>query len=387
MNGRINLKLNTVNMVSMRSILVLSVIYICALMLDKTGIVSRTSSLLIIFPILISLLNWWKYLSELNTNNVLYSIILLFGTLSLVFSGQQYFYVKMIRLLSFLSIPATVLFQERICPTKKTKKNIYMAYVILALVYVILSFTEYSHIAHGEWGQYRSHTLTLGFDNSNETGMCLLLCIFALGSAFFFYKKRGIKILLFLVTCYLVYLLFETESRTCIIVLVAVFVCWYFDRNKSPKKSKILFLMLVPVVYLFIVSASLEIAKNWSVMGEGISTGREYIYMDSFKMLNGMSFLIGDFQTFFFQNLHNGYLSIFMTAGVFCFTAFMALLYRLFYKLRKSAKTHSETLAWWGLMGIILHSSAEAAFLTSGVMFASFMGTLCILSKHEREEG
>jgi hypothetical protein len=121
------------------------------------------------------------------------------------------------------------------------------------------------------------------------------------------------------------------------------------------------------------------------ILGNSAESGRNHIYEYYLANLNSISFLIGDFSSYRFSNTHNAYISILATVGLLGFVPFFLFLQTTLLWIKEHCLgLKSQQIAFIGLIGIIIHSSAEATFLVSGVIFASSVGILYLLTLPDR---
>ena len=107
------------------------------------------------------------------------------------------------------------------------------------------------------------------------------------------------------------------------------------------------------------------------IMGENIFNGREDMFDDYFRKLDGFTLLFGDFWGYEFGNLHNAYLSIVATAGVGTLILYMRMLKKHVHEnYVLGFDRFYERVAFFGFLCVILYSSTEAAGLLGGTNYA-----------------
>lgn len=349
------------------------------------SLVSSGTMLLIISNALCAL---FCLINKLKHNCFKYSdlpviFIMITSLIALVLSGiNNSIYISLVALLGYWAIPFYFIYYKNVSNKRKVKDFVYKSYTVFSLFYIYLSLTPLSHRGYSKWGTYEGY-LTLGYNNPNETGMYLLICFIVILSATMFYEKKFIKVFLWLNMVYLLYLINQTNSRTCL--LVALFVLVVTFTRKKIKKWHIITIMLVPFIFMILNLVYTEWISEIIILGNSAESGRNHIYEYYLANLNGISFLIGDFSSYRFSNTHNAYISILATVGLLGFLPFFLFFQTtLFWIKEHCLGQKSQQVAFIGLIGIIIHSSAEAAFLVSGLIFASSVGILYLLTLPDR---
>ncbi len=326
----------------------------------------------------------------LSFNQKSYSYILiaffwLVGITVISLFCSDFSYSQVVVAICFLEIPLLMTSYSEI-KNDAIKKAIYVCYTILSVYYIILSLSSRSNVYYNEYGPHTMPFLTLGYANPNETAMLLFVCVVVLVSYFGQLKKLWTKILLGLDIAWLFVLIFLTLSRTATILCVVFVIAVFFYRKKTVPYWICAVALLAPLVYvLFTVNFS-EVMKNLNVLGETAETGRLDIYKTVLENMNFKRLIIGDF-SYRFQNLHNGYMSIFATTGLLGASAFILFLYMKYNDLHRFAKDiYQNKAALIGLCAMVFYTSVEAALITAGSVYAASVISvyfLCI-SKAEK---
>ncbi len=269
---------------------------------------------------------------------------------------------------------------------KNAVRNIVFFYNWAAFfIYVYYYFSPYSHIMQGLYGEYYSDDLTLGFSNPNLTAMMLLVSLFIFIIDFFDkrQKKKPALIILF-PAAVIFYFIWKTDCRAGIIVaLFFVFFAMLTDLKFVLNRKIIFAIFSVPILYIFF-----SLLSQINVMGASISTGRNEMYKLILNSTTFKSFLFGNYTDYAFNNSHNGYITVFATFGILVTILFIACYYNCynFYAdYLKKINSKSRRVAFLGLLCIIVHSSVEASFLTTGTFCASSVGLLAVLCLDEYE--
>jgi len=260
------------------------------------------------------------------------------------------------------------------------RKMIYICFSLLSAYYIYISITSLGHIFYSKYGAYQTSYLTLGYANPNETAMYLFAALIVVLSLLFDVKSIILKCAIVIELMILVWLLWQTMSRTGILMGCFFLISVLWCRKRTIPKSARIISLLIPIIFLLAMLIFKVWMSNWMILGETINTGRDEIYEQVLDNLNIITFFIGDY-AFQFQNLHNGFWSIFGTIGLLG-----ALVYFWFInnKLRdiekKVAASGSSKVAFIGLLCIFIYTSTEAAFITSGSAFAALFVSIYLLS-------
>lgn len=270
------------------------------------------------------------------------------------------------------------------------RKTVYGCFALLAVYYVVLSFSRLSHVYYGNYGSIIASYLTLGYDNPNETSIHLFSCMIVLVSASYACRQRWKRFIVQVEIIAIMLLILGTQSRTGIVAMVflIVFVCFFRNRKLPSVVCGLSFMM--PLV--FIIISLWSVSSNWSLLGDAFDTGRGEIYREVLNNIGIISFLFGDYN-FEFQNLHNGFWAVFGTLGFIGVTLFFVFLYkniRNVWSIVKWDKVSKAALI--GLMLLIVNSSTEATYFVGGSSFAAeviAVYLLCVCNYEEciRKEG
>ena len=367
--------------------IIANIVYFIAVPFQISGLNSLSARILIVCPTfcgILYLINKIKYSNILSTLGLM---VIIASIISLVLGVKSDFFSQIVQLITFLTLPLSLMFYRSLVDITKLKNIIYKGYILIAFIYVFLSFTSLSHIGYTQWGVYYG-PLTLGYSNPNETAMYLLICVTILISSLFNNKINKFKLITILLILYLCFLIIQTESRA-IIALLPISILLYLIFKKLRYNNnlvvKLLFevIMLSPIIYFLIVFVTSSLAIEISFLGDSLSTGREFIYYSYLDQLNFTTFFFGNFQQFKFQNLHNSYITILATLGLLGFLPYYILIKKIFFQIYLKANEKSQIYIFCVLLVIIIHGTVEAALLVSGVIYASSISMIYILGMQD----
>ena len=323
----------------------------------------------------------------LNRPTILLLCILMLSFFSLLASAD-FSYKSLVALFCFWEIPIFMQFSTQNV-SKSFKEKLYYVFLGLAAYYVFLALSSISHDYMGPYGIVQLDELTLGYTNPNQTGMYLLICFFILLSAAAYFQKRWLRHLYIAAAIIIGTLIFATNSRSCVLLAAAYAFYYVFFSKKISARiigmiAKIAFFLPI-ILFIFIVFFQ-QAAQSILVMGEEFDTGRATIFSDVFTNYDLVKFLLGDYSSHQFENLHNAYLSIFATAGFFVALLYVVFLRNKFLEIHKTAKQRHQQLAFVGLITLIVHMSVEAAFFTAGSVYAVSVMCLAWISSEKYED-
>ncbi len=295
------------------------------------------------------------------------------------------------KLVLYLMLPA-LLWVMRSIPHPRVYRGVAVVLgVFLAGFYLLVAHTD---VASASGVPVRntddvSPVLTLGYPNPNETGIYLLLVLFlVLYGAFLTRRRPELSISLLLLSLSQMHLVILTDSRTCI--LSAVFLYVVFLASLIPSLSALittrtLLLCALAVPLLFFLASYFDLFNtlNISILHQSAESGRHTIYKSVFDGLSPLDFLLGDHAAHAGINQHNAYLSILSAYGLPALAAFVLLLYLYIRRGSGVYRSQPGTLSYGFLLCLTVHNSSEAAIFTFGGIYAILVSIpFALLSTH-----
>lgn len=302
-----------------------------------------------------------------NQENRGFALLLLtvFAVLGGFIVSMQYRYSSVVSVLMFLQIPVFLTVASRI-HNRKAVDMVYWANAMQAMLFFAFFCSGFSHRYIAVYGETVHENLTLGYGNPNEAGIYLLMNgIMLLSGSFHYHDKR--RYLFWTEFIGIGYLICLTESRIVILMMLFVLVCTLGLRTFMLKRATRMLVMMLPALFILFSF----FLPNLTILGEMLDTGRSTIYQNTISNMDRFSFFFGDLARFQLQNLHNAYLSIFASLGVFVFTLFVVLLSRSLKRVSMiRAEGKDQRALLFGFLAVIIHGSVEAALLTSGTVYS-----------------
>jgi len=285
--------------------------------------------------------------------------------------------------LNFLILPIMLVYTALYSIPPKARLAIMLTNIALSFVFIQLYHSGFRHWAEDAYGEYTSTAVTLGYSNPNQTALFLLSCFIGLVVGVFYFKTQTVKCLLCIDALYIAWILYGTESRTTFLAVLLFLGMIVAKRLWGWSKKWTNVAVLIPLGYAVLALFFIAYFGGVELWGESFFNGREDIYQQYLDNLSVVNFIFGDFNEFKFSNLHNGYVSVAATAGVFTVWFFIKL-------IKKSMDSNFETamsggyssVAFFGMLCIILCSSTEAAYFVGGSTYAFLVFTIFAMFAH-----
>ncbi len=303
------------------AILLLLLLMNCLLFISPTFYNSISNILFIVYFLLIvvGLIINGKYIFGNKTNLIFLFFLMFFAFCSLILNGGGIGSIINI----FTSICGVLLFSD--CDIGKiTKKLIFYICIVLYILLFSMSFNSWKLYTSGIWEI-----------NPNSIGVALFLCYSVI--CLYIHKNKEKPNYIFfpfftLITFYAIYL---TNCRSALLGIIIFFIANFLPiigKIVSDKRNIIFLLLIIagiifPLVYIEMYKNNV----NFSIpfIGKRMYTGREQLWMymiESMKQTeNGLLLGVGTNNVTgmgIISNVHNWYLSILYSFGIFAFTVY-----------------------------------------------------------------
>ncbi len=238
-------------------------------------------------------------------------------------------------------------------------------------------FWIYAGFLHPTYAQ--TGALTYGYSNSNRAGAYLLLDGAILLSSANRMKLFKQKLLLWMLTGILLWLIVLTQCRTAFLLLLAMMVYAIYPYAPKLGKKFLTLCTFIPLVfsYFYILIYNMGWLQSITIFGKSIYSGRQDLFQVEFL---GFS-LLGNYSVSGFGglNLGIGLLNGFGIVGTFLFYYFMVWFNKRHVAIDESrGQKKSFTIVCFGLL--MLHSCTEVFLFTCGTVYASMIGMILFLS-------
>lgn len=264
--------------------------------------------------------------------------------------------------------------------TKELERFVYRINISISFIFIYLYFSPHAYDGKIAGALY------LGYSNPNVTAIFLLLNLAFLAIYFEKEQKPIIKFLIFAIGAFLIYLIYETDSRTCIIAALAIVVYRFFVPKWHLPKWMILLFELLPLFFVFFYM-NMYLQGTYSgetFMDKEFFSGRESFYVEKMEELREILF-VGDFGEYKWENAHNGPLTILLNAGILGYVLHFWFTTQTMLHYHARMKTYRQTMALIVLFVIFVHASAEAPLYVSGSQYSILLATVYWIFKGEEE--
>lgn len=263
--------------------------------------------------------------------------------------------------------------------------------VTLTSFMLVLSYLFFGNIVTYAGG------ITLGFNNSNFTGMWLLHMAVYVSLLIMHLKYRTLlKSLLTMLFIILVYLIILTKARSCMLGIIVFILLCLLDKLELQKilmkKYFVGLIVLAPAIivgiykyllsstwfmqlFSFLVSAGKGLDSRLIVWNPAIEAFRDNIWLgDYFGISNGTGM----------SQLHNTHLDVLCSYGIIPFVLFVYILYFICCKSRKN--DYFNRCALYGFFSVVIMGSFEAAVVAGAMGMNILTAGLILLANWDRGE-
>ena len=294
------------------------------------------------------------------------------------------------KLLMFVSFMLMLNFAQNDDITRKTYNIIFKLPCVMAIILVCSFFA-------GNTARYAGG-ITLGFSNSNFTGMWLMhlfVYVFLLANST---RNRTKQLALGIALVIMLWLLYETKARSCLIGLFVFFLLYIIGRltNDNFAKRPVVWVAvnLFPIVFALLYQSLLN--AKWFIdtfsfivsEGKGLNS-RASVWTPAMSAFFG-SPILGDYcgisQGTGLSQLHNTHLDVLVSYGVLPFVMFLIALLKVSKKATNHKMSRFNYIAFCGFLAVIIEGTFEAG-MVSGAMGLNILTVgLIILANYESEE-
>lgn len=328
---------------------------------------------------LLSLFIWFVNNDGDGWGKLLFVVLTAFTVIAVLFSGKLS-YSTFVKVMTFLELPIFLLTAEKI-KSKAAKNIVYAFNMVYPVLFGALLASPMSHRYFSEYGIVTHENITLGYGNPNETSIYLMLNFIILFAGVFKFKAWYLKLLCLAEAAFMGYLVFLTDCRAAIIVVGSVALLSVVLKRIRLYRPILWIVFTVPIFFFF----ALRWFPNLIVLGDAFDTGRSELYRVVFEQLDFGKIILGDFNTFALNNLHNALLSVFASLGLVCVLVFTIILFLQTKSLGKTVAIKERKVLLLGVLAVVVHSSVEAAVLVAGTAYAASFFTLYYLCIDDSE--
>ena len=351
-------------------ILVLLIIVFTILEMEEAVSKCFMLTFLVLLILLFKVLIHFAFPKDEQIDLLLLLSIIMFSFILITRNSDQFtfeYYTKFIMFsntLVYLFVIAKIPFNE------KNVKFIFVVNFVIVYIYILFYFTEPAVYNINE-------ILTFHFSNSNLTGLWLLQSALYMFLSSYYFKKKFIKLLALFACGFMIFFIFESETRSCIIALSLFYMFslyFTFRKNKKINSFTLIFILLLPLIIVFIYfylvkSGHISIFQFAESEGKPL-TSRYKIWQYAFAWIKESPFL-GSYYGISIgrggYHMHNTHLDIIASYGIPIFILTIIYLYRILRKINKLCKTRFQRMSELAFFTIIIMGFGESA-LFSGSM-------------------
>lgn len=297
-------------------------------------------------------------------------ILLVFFCIVALLTSSSVHTEGIVKVLTFWELPLLFM-AARQTGVNSIRKLIYGVNLCYPIMFLLFYNSSFAYRYFSEYGVTLSEHVTLGYSNPNETGLYLMICLFILASAFFYYKRLEIRICCAAEIVCLGFLIWKTQCRVAMMLSLAVLVLTVFCKRVCIRKPLWNTILLFPAIYIVLLLIWPELTEL-RIWGETLDTGRSTIYQEAIRNLTLSGFFFGAYGRYHLANMHNAYLSIFASLGIFAAASYMAILRMAYKKCCNVVLEKKENIVLLlGMLATLVVGAVEAALFVGGSVYAA----------------
>ena len=244
-----------------------------------------------------------------------------------------------------------------------------------------------------------AHSITLGFVNSNFTGMWLVHIL--LYAIYGLVESRKIPIKLFclamaLLCAQFIYMTYARSAFLGLFMFTAMLVLGFFLREKAVSRPVLIGIAILPLVLALLylaLGSSRWLAETFSFLvreGKKLNARSELwlVALDSARRNPILGNYSGVSNGAGFSQLHNTHIDVLCSYGVFPLALFVYALVEIMLKAARKIRSASQYIAFCAFTAIIVLGTFEAAIVagSTGLYFLSggFLFLTCMEPKKDR---
>lgn len=317
----------------------------------------------------------------------LLSIVVIF---SLLHTCEEFTVTLLKSIFCFFVTYMLIVVSSRSIMDKSTFDFIYFCTIFASILFLAYYFSPIAYLSSEPNSKIKvMNGFTANLSNPNYTGMVMLGLFYHL---LINLQIRKNKFFILVLMTILLFLIYQTQSRACIISAVVVVIYYIFFKFKNRQgerkvNSVLTFItMLIPVAFICVyLGLYYGGASNIEFIGKPLFSGRELTYVQYLNNVKDFfQVLFGNLAKTQFNNAHNGPLSIFTSIGLIGLFLVYLLYIRSISSMNKG--TIASSLCIVCILSVFIQSSVEAAFFVGGTTSIVEMGSLFLMASYSYEE-
>lgn len=291
------------------------------------------------------------------------------GASFLINSGEISYSSQIIGALGFIEMPLAIILMDCVEYNKKNQQFVLYVNILIAIVFSILSMSKYAYSG-------KLDSLYLGYANPNVTAIYLLLNQAILIMYLPMLRKFSVRILIIGLCIYEEFLIYLTDSRTCLFVSIIIVAYYFFGRKIRIPNWIITVAMITPLAFLLIYTNMYESGKysDLTILGKEFFSGREKYFLSQMDILS-IKNTVGNVRQYRFTNMHNGALAIIASCGYLGYALWFSFYSFTLWRYHHNARTQLQFIALAAILGVFIHSSSEAALMVGGAHYSIVVAT------------
>ena len=323
---------------------------------------------------------WHARQKTLSTSGFFYLALIISTIIGALATGWQTISKHIVNYMCFLMVPAYFIMFKDLKSIGRIRRHVCFAFFVYAGLFFWISRSKLAYIGYNRWGTYYGEDLTLGYDNANQAAIYLLITFIVFFCVFVALKPIVLKIAVIGIEGWLLYLIWQTHSRSAVISAVFVLVLVLTEFISKIKTGLQNVIIALPAISFPLVWAFPDFFAKLIVLGQEAGNGRGWVYAQFLDNLTVTSFFFGDYGTKAGANFHNSYLSIFANFGIIAMILYIIFLCTILKEYREEHEMDQVSfVAFAGIFGMIIHGIAEGSVWISGSAYAGMLGMEILL--------
>ena len=306
---------------------------------------------------------------------VLFFVLLIDIVISLFTTDEPFESGLLYAVVCYFSLFWTIALNDAFLQNKKTIDTIYRFGIFSGLLFSIYSRMPFAYYRDNNT---ISPTLTLYFGNSNLAGIYIFAVICIIMIYLKNTKKKAFDVIL---VAYLLYLLWMTGARTCMVAAIFVVVSAILPVKIKIPKLIVVACFAFPIVF---VPIYLLLFRNGfaglMIMGKDLFSGRQGTFTDYLSLLHtDFQWIVGNLGEAGFANAHNAPLAHLCSTGLLGATLFYGMILKKTLACCENDNPVART-ALICILGLFIQSSGEASIFLGGFPGIEFVYVLFYLA-------
>lgn len=307
-------------------------------------------------------------------------LVLLIDIVVSLFTTSEHFASGLLyAVVCYFSLYWIIALNDTFLQNKKTIEAIYRFGIFSGALFSVYSRMPFAYYRDNNTV---SPTLTLYFGNSNLAGIYIfaVICIIMI-----YLKNAKKKAFVVMLVAYLLYLLWMTGARTCMIAAIFVVVSAILPVKIRIPKLIVIVCFAFPIVFVPIYLTLFR--KGYAdlmIMGKELFSGRQGTFMDYLSLLHtDFQWIVGNLGEAGFANAHNAPLAHLCSTGLLGASLFYGMMLKKTLACCENDNPVART-ALICILGLFIQSSGEASIFLGGFPGIEFVYVLfCLAGRKE----